>query len=113
MKKTTHSITSEIAEIISKTPLFLLAQMQRAYSLINTPNKQQAILDALPDFEITAAEAVTMYGEFYNLLNDLGFNENLNPPNPDVFQIQEDGTVIYVAPPTDFVVLPEDLEQIE
>jgi outer membrane biosynthesis protein TonB len=107
MTNTTHSITSEIAQIVTLTPQLLVAQMQRAASLLNTPDKQQEILDAMPDFGITAKQAIEMYGAFYELLSDLGMAQGINPPDPEVFQVQEDGSVIYVAPPAPPAPEPE------
>lgn len=98
MSNTTHTITSEIASIVTNTTQLLVLQMHRAAILLNTPGKQQAILDAMPDFGITAKQAVEMYTAFYNLLDDLGMAQDITPPDPAVFQVQEDGSVVYVAP---------------
>ena len=96
---TPHTTAATIAEIISSVPAFVVSQMARAYSLANTPDQQQAILDAMPDFGVTPAQALTLYATMQTALASIGLAGNL-PAADLTFQPQPDGSVLYVAPPT-------------
>jgi hypothetical protein len=96
--KTPHVNAAVIAEIISSVPPFLVAQMGRAYGLVNTPGDQQYILDALPDFGVTPAQALTLYATMQGALASIGLAGNLEAPNLEVFVPQSDGGVLFVPP---------------
>ena len=95
---TPHTTAATIAEIISSVPNFVVSQMSRAYELVNTPDQQQAILDAMPDFGVTPAQALTLYATMQTALASIGLAGNL-PAADLTFQPQPDGSVLYVAPP--------------
>lgn len=97
--ETPHEIAAELAEIIKSTPSFLRDRMARAYERVNTTGQQQAVLDALPDFGVTAGQALTLYATMQGTLNGLGMGDGLAPADLTVFVPQQDGTVLYVAPP--------------
>ncbi len=96
---TPHTTAATIAEIISSVPNFVVSQMSRAYSLANTPDQQQAILDAMPDFGVTPAEALTLYVTMQTALASIGLAGNLPAADLTVFQSQPDGSILYVALP--------------
>ena len=96
--KTPHTNAADIAQIISSVPPFLVAQMSRAYDLVNTEGQQQAILNALPDFDVTPAQALTLYATMQGALASIGLAGNLAAPDLTVFVPQQDGSVLYVAP---------------
>lgn len=96
--RTAHSIAAEIAEIIKTAPPFLAAQAARAYELVNSEGQEQAVLDALPDFGVTATEAVSIYAAMHGALVVIGAAGGLSAPDLTRFVPQEDGTVLYVAP---------------
>jgi len=97
--KTPHTTAANIAEIIASVPPFLVAQMAEAYELVNTPGQQQAILDAMPDFGVTPTQALTLYATMQTALASIGLAGNLAAPDLTVFVPQQDGSVLYVAPP--------------
>ena len=73
--------------------------MARAYTLVNSPDQQQAILDAMPDFGITPTQALTLYETMKVALASIGLAGNLPSADLTVFVPQPDGSVLYVAPP--------------
>ena len=89
-------IAAEIAAIDRETFSFLRAMARRSFDLANTPALQQAVMTALGS---KAAEAVMTYAGIYQLLAASGQADGLSAPDTTVFQPQEDGTVVYVAPP--------------
>jgi hypothetical protein len=97
--KTPHTNAAVIAEIISSVPPFIVSQMARAYELVNTPGQEQSILDAMPDFGVRPAEALTLYATIQAALQSIGLAGNLTAPDFEVFSPNEDGTVTYTAPP--------------
>ena len=105
---TPHTTAATIAEIISSVPAFVVLQMSRAYSLANTPDQQQAILDAMPDFGVTPVQALTLYATMQTALGSIGLAGNLPVANLTIFQPQPDGSILYVAPPE-----PEPTPDIE
>jgi hypothetical protein len=96
---TPHTTAANIAEIISSVPHFVVSEMLRAYSLANTPDQQQAILDAMPDFGVTPTQALTLYATMQTALASIGLAGNLPAADLTIFQPQPDGSVLYVAPP--------------
>jgi len=96
---TPHTTAATIAEIISSVPNFVVSQMKRAYELANTPDQQQAILDAMPDFGVTPTQALTLYATMQTALASIGLAGNLPVADLTIFQPQPDGSVLYVAPP--------------
>jgi hypothetical protein len=77
-------IAAEIEGITAETIRFVQAQLARIYALANTPGEQAAIMQA---FGANGTAALSAVG--------------VPAPIPDlsVFQLQPDGTVLYVAPP--------------
>lgn len=96
--KTPHQIAAEIASINNETISFLRAQAQRAFELVNTQGQEQAILDAFPALGLIPAQAIGTYAAFYQTLTALDQGAGLTAPNLQVFQSQEDGSVLYAAP---------------
>jgi hypothetical protein len=97
---TPHKTAATIAEIIASVPAFVVSQMARAYALVNTPDQQQTILDAMPDFGITPTQALTLYATMKGALSSIGLAANLPEADLTIFVPQPDGSVLYVAPPT-------------
>jgi len=108
---TPHTTAATIAEIISSVPNFVVSQMSRAYALANTPDQQQAILDAMPDFGVTPVQALTLYVTMQTALASIGLAGNLPAADLTIFQPQPDGSVLYVAPPSPEPEPTPDLEQ--
>jgi hypothetical protein len=96
---TPHTTAATIAEIIASVPAFVVSQMARAYALVNSPDQQQAILDAMPDFGVTPVQALTLYATMHSALTSIGLAGNLPSADLTVFVPQPDGSVLYVAPP--------------
>jgi hypothetical protein len=92
-----YSIQQETKALAEYTHSALL----RIHALANTPGQEQEILDC---FGSNAATALAAYSAFANAMN-LVKPDSIPLPNQEVFQIQQDGTVVYVAPPT--VPLPQ------
>jgi len=99
--QTPHAIAAEIASIIQTTPPYLRHSMARAYELVNTPGQQQAIIDALPDFGVSAVEALGLYTAIFSALSAVGIAGDLSAPNPAVFVVGEGGGVTYQEPDTE------------
>lgn len=102
------AIAAEIDGIHRETISFLRAQARRSYDLANTAGMQQEVMNALGD---KATAAVGVYAAIYQLLTTLGHNEGLSAPDLTVFQPQQDGTVLYVAPPPPPQPEPEQVEE--
>jgi hypothetical protein len=104
---TPHKTTATIAEIISSVPNFVVSQMSRAYSLVNTPDQQQAILDAMPNFGVTPTQALTLYATMQTALASIGLAGNLPSADLTIFQPQPDGSVRFVPPSLEPELEPE------
>lgn len=89
-----------IAEQIDSRQVSLInhieAQLRSFHTQVNTPGKQQEILDALGK---NAAAAVQRYVMMRTVLLQLKPSANVPAPDPTVFVVNTDGTVTYVAPP--------------
>lgn len=96
---TNHQLAAQVDEINRETISYLRAQAARAYNLVNTPGRQQGILNAFPDLGLVPVRALQTYGAFQGALAAIGAAEGLAAPNLSVFQPQKDGAVLYVAPP--------------
>lgn len=99
--KLPHAQAAELAQIIESVVPFLRAMAVQSYGIANSEGQQQAIMDALPDFGVPAAQAINVYATIYGALELLGQAEGLTPPDLEVFQAQEDGSVIVVIPPVE------------
>lgn len=97
-------IAAELNSIERETISFLKAQAKKSFALINTPGQEQAVLDAMGT---NAIRAVTVYSAVYQALAGLSESNGLDAPDLNVFQPQQDGTVIYVAPPPPVEPEPE------
>lgn len=98
---TPHQIAAKITSINAEVISFLQARAKEAFDLVNTEGQQQAILDAFKDMGLVPAQAVATYSAFYGALAAIGKQGSLPAPDTTVFQIQEDGSVLYVAPASD------------
>jgi hypothetical protein len=94
---------NEISSIITEIIGFNRESLRRIYELVNTPDQQQAILDK---FGPSGVEALTAYAALQSAM-ELVAPGSVPPANAEVFVSQEDGTVLYVAPP---IVPPVDAE---
>jgi hypothetical protein len=93
---TSQKIAAQIDSINAETLSYLQAQAKRVYALANTDGDQQAIMDA---FGTQAVAAISTYATIYGALATLGQAGELTAPDLTVFVPQEDGSVLYVAPP--------------
>lgn len=100
---TSAEIAAELNSIEKQTVSFLKTMASRSFALVNTPGQEQAVLDAMGS---NAIRAVTVYSAVYQALTDVGEADGLDAPDLSVFQPQQDGTVLFVAPPPP-VVEPE------
>ena len=107
---TPHTTAATIAEIISSVPNFVISQMNRAYELANTPDQQQAIFDAMPDFGVTPVQALTLYATMQTALASIGLAGKLHAADLTIFQPQPDGSILYVAPPESEPTTPTPLD---
>jgi hypothetical protein len=96
--ETPHQLAAELADLIKSIPQFLMSIMRRAYQITNTPGMEQAILDALPAFGITAKYALSMYALIRSMLVTLGLDVDLPEANADKFVANADGSVTVVIP---------------
>lgn len=80
------SINREITGVIRH-------MLNRSYYLVM--QDPQGVMDALGS---NAAAALSRYAALYAALAGIGESGDLTAPNLDVFQSQQDGTVVYVAP---------------
>ena len=103
MQTTPHILAAELAQSIANLPPFIAATMRRCYEIANTPSKEQAIMNALPDYGITARQAVAVYTAMYSALNALGLASGLSAPDTNKFVVNPDDTVTVVIPE---VVIP-------
>jgi hypothetical protein len=94
-KSPAQAIAEQIDQINVQTIGFLKSQAKAAYDLANTPNQEQAIMDA---FGTNAARALSVYAAIYQTLAALGEADELTAPDYSLFSPQVDGTVIFTAP---------------
>lgn len=94
-KTTAQLVAERIDAIQSELLRHVESQLAQIYSLVNTPDEQQAILDCFA----SPAKAVMDYAAMQAAV--AAINPATSAPVPDqaVFQIQPDGSVLYVAPP--------------
>ena len=95
---TPHAKASEISSIIKQVVPYLQMMAKKSFFLVNQDDEQQDILNALPDFGISAVDALAIYSAIYSALNSIGKSNGITSPDLSVFQPQQDGTVLYVAP---------------
>ena len=86
---------AQISDINRETIGFLRSQAKRAFDLVNTEGKQQAVLDVLG---ANAAKALTVYATIRGALESLGEAEGVPEADLSVFVPAADGSVQYVAP---------------
>lgn len=90
----------KIAERINSSQVELIrhleAQLNNFYQSVNTPGKQQEILDA---FGTKAAVALQRYVAMRNAIIAIKPDSTVPEPDLTVFVPNADGTVTYVAPP--------------
>jgi len=91
-KTQAQAIAEQIDQINVQTIGFLKSQAKAAYELANTPNQQQAIMDA---FGANAAQALSVYAAIYQTLESLGHADDLTAPNFEVFTPNQNGTVTH------------------
>lgn len=84
----------EIQEAIDEISGFVSAKLNSVYRLVNTPGRQQAIMDRMG---VHAANALHAYSEMQKALEIIAPNA-VPVANPEVFVAQADGKVIYIAP---------------
>lgn len=97
--KTPHQIAAEVAAINSQVITYLRAQAQRSFDLVNSADQQQAVLDAFPALGLIPAQAVGVYSALRSALDEAGYAEGLPEVDPEIFVVNEDGSVTYNAPP--------------
>jgi hypothetical protein len=85
-------IAEKIDAMNQETISFLKSQLQNAFQLVNTAGQQGAIMAA---FGANAVQALTVYQSFYTALQSIGDLDGVASANLDIFQPQEDGTVIF------------------
>ena len=85
---------AEIERINRELVGFIRHQLDRSYSLVMAD--PQAVLDALGTEAKTALMRYVVLHSALKLMDEAG---DLANPNYDIFQPQDDGRVIYVAPP--------------
>jgi hypothetical protein len=88
-------IAAQIDSINRETVLFLRSQAERAYELANTEGSQQAIMDALGG---NASNALQTYAAIHSLLSSLGQADGIPEPDFQKWQVNQDGTVQFIAP---------------
>lgn len=105
---TAQRIAAEIEQVTAETLSFVEAQLKRLYALANTPGEQANILAA---FGANGISALGAYASFKSALDSAKPGNTAEAVNLDVFQPQDDGSVIYVAPPQpEPITEPEPIE---
>lgn len=89
------AIAAEIDAINRETVNFLRSQSKRAYTLANTPNMQQDVMDALGT---NAASALQSYALIHAALVSLNADSGIEPPDFTKWQVNQDGTVTFIPP---------------
>lgn len=89
------ALAAEIDSINRETVGFLRAQASRAYALANTDGHQQSVMDALGP---QAAAALQSYAAIHGVLTALGAADGIPAPDFTKWQVNQDGTVQYIAP---------------
>jgi len=95
---TPHTKAAEIASNIKQVVPYLRMMAEKSFALVNQDNEQQETLNALPDFGISAVEALGIYSAMYGALDAIRQSEGITEPDLNTFQPQPDGTVLYVTP---------------
>ena len=88
----------EIQRDIDELLNMAASKLKRIYGRVNTPGREQAILDRLGQGEVTTAAALQVYVAFQTAL-EMARPGGAPAANLEVFVPQEDGSVLYVAPP--------------
>lgn len=87
----------EIQQCIDEVSGFVSAKLQQIYNLVNTPGRQQAILDRIGMNGVPPAQSLQAYVAFHQAMELLA--PGIVPPaDPAVFVAQPDGAVLYVEP---------------
>jgi hypothetical protein len=84
-----------MAQIIAEMTSYNEAQLRRLHQLANTPGHEQAVMDR---FGTNAMQALTAFVAFRGALATVKPDLGVPEANMEVFQLQGDGTVLYVAP---------------
>ena len=95
-KTEAQKIAERINQIQGDLSNHAVKQLEAIHSLVNTPGLQQGVLDA---FGTNGVAALTAYGAFHAALAVAAPGNAAPAPNISVFQPQQDGTILYVAPP--------------
>lgn len=85
-------IQAAIDEVIA----FNRAKLTEIYQLVNTPGQEQAVMDELGTNAAIGLQAYTAFQQDMELVAP----GSVPAADPSVFLAQEDGTVVYAAPPT-------------
>jgi hypothetical protein len=100
MSLITKTNAQRIAEEIDASQNELLNHVQSMlktiHAKVNTDGEQQAILDA---FGANGVKALTAYSAMFQAVSAINPSTDIPAPDLMVFQPQQDGTVIFVAPP--------------
>lgn len=92
------ALAAEIDAINRETVGFLRAQSVRAYQLANTDGHQQAVMAALGT---QAAAALQSYAAIHGVLAALGAADGIPAPDFSKWQVNPDGTVLFIPPAED------------
>jgi hypothetical protein len=84
---------ADIEQITADTISFVEARLNQLHSLSSDP-------DVLAVFGTNAVSALTMYSAFLQALSAVKPDHSAPTFDPEIFQPQPDGSVVYAAPPT-------------
>jgi hypothetical protein len=74
------------------------SKLKRIYGRVNTPGKEQAILDRIGQGDVPTVAALQVYVAFQQAL-EMARPGGAPAADLEVFVPQEDGSVLFVAPP--------------
>lgn len=94
-KTPARQAAEEIQRMLEEIKGINITALRRVYELVSTPGQQQAIVD---EFGANGAAAFQAYVSMQTAMEMLAPGQ-VPPGNPEVFVPQEDGTLLYVAPP--------------
>lgn len=90
-----QAIAADIQTILEEIKDFNVAALKRVYDLVNTPGRQQAVLEV---FGENGASAFQAYVALQMVMEQLAPGK-VPVGNPEIFVPQEDGRLVFVELP--------------
>jgi len=91
-KTEAEKIAQKIDQINEELFSYVRNRMKEAHALANTPGQEQNIMDV---FGTNAAAALNVYAVMKDALDQAGQGEGLGSVDTNIFQPQQDGSVLF------------------